>query len=64
MPKPKKKPRPSGPSGPTVPHALRGGVRIDLRLSDELAAALDHECRRRGVSRVDVIRTALESYLP
>lgn len=63
MTKPKKKARTSGPSGPTVPHALRDGVRIDLRLPDELAAKLDRECRRRGARRVDVIRDALAAYL-
>lgn len=33
--------RRSGPSGPSVPHAQRPGVRIDLQLPEDLAAAVD-----------------------
>jgi len=38
-------------------------VRVTVRLSEELAAALERAARRRGVSRAAVVREALAKLL-
>jgi predicted DNA-binding protein len=47
-------------SGPTVPQAERGGVRLDIRVSEELASRIDEA--RGEMPRAAWVRDALERH--
>jgi len=57
------KPRRKSASGPSVPHAQRKGVRLDVYVPDDLAGRLDDRCIDMGMSRTEAVRVALEAWL-
>lgn len=58
--KPKK--RASGPSGPSVPQALRKGTRIEIRVSDELATTIEEHSETHGLTKKEVVIEALRQF--